>query len=433
MFKKTQFYFCLFIVSIGFLLSEQVKADTKAELEAQERNLKTDINALTAQQNNLNNSINAKKDQVDKLSTQEAGLRKTLSSVMTKKNKANADLAVKDNEYSDITNQIKAANDQKLASESLKQSLVNELEAVKEENVALSVEIASLAKGNEANEANLASKQNRLQSISSSNDRIRSQLNEQSQIRSELTKLRKIVQDDLSSLIDMSMLEETIGVLRSSKGSCNAFRIGVNTIRTAAHCVNDTNRFKKSRVKFVSLSGTIQAVTSVTKVNLAKDYVELSLDSSHTSNEVLTPTVPAVGQKLIFLYINSEEELVVSDSCSIADINTEDGYLFHNCDSVEGSSGGILITSKHIAGMHIGRTAEGLGMALTVPPSDLVSEKFGQYLDQLDFEISCGDSCKKKFLGQKIKDPVCEAARVAACKADELAKHLQAAIDRLSK
>lgn len=183
---------------------------------------------------------------------------------------------------------------------------------------------------------------------------------------------------------------ETVGNLRvdwgSRQSSCSAVLVSNTQIVTASHCIEGAESAVpiEAKLELTAESGIVKEV-KVDRVPLliAEEYVVLGLQQQVDIEAANTLTVDLgsmVSSEMSVALYHYPLGTRQTTRCSV--VASDDDFLYHDCDTLPGSSGGAIFTDEgEIVGMHVGTSRSQL-LNRAIRFSEIMNE-----LDSLGFVL----------------------------------------------
>lgn len=160
----------------------------------------------------------------------------------------------------------------------------------------------------------------------------------------------------------MRQVSQSVGTLFAqlhdgSESICTAVIISDSHILTASPCVSDAQSLTAAFGEG-SRRETFRVLATAVEMDRLRNYAVLEIEGTPSrkfSAAKLLLRIPIQGESAFLLSVNPSGELTAARGCSVRG-TTIDGLILHDCDSLPGSSGGLLFSTKDLAvlGLHVG-------------------------------------------------------------------------------
>lgn len=209
--------------------------------------------------------------------------------------------------------------------------------------------------------------------------------------------------DDRSTLIDNSAFKDSIGRYKGSTGWCTGFAIDKNVIVSAAHCFTD-HKQKLEGSEFEFANGKKTHFSEILSFSRQRDYVALRIKAEDAVP--ISIQKPNLGAIHMIAYDPKQARFMESDCNLLKFADPSSGALLHDCDSVGGTSGGVILQNQAAIGIHLGFVKEAdSNLALDLSKRDDKNinlaksfKKFSKETDWSDCDRkTCSEICEDCF------------------------------------
>ena len=435
---------CL-ISTLLLLISVDAFGDDPDALKAEKDRLNNEIASLEQAKRDKENQVNRKRTELTAAANKETNLGDQLDTANVELANVNNQFVGLEAESEKLADNLESTRQQIADQELAKEQLSLRLEDLEKEQQNLTQETVRLSDENKDLQSDLKQNQKILAEQSQSNEVLLKELESEQAVEKGLIDLREKVDHMVNPRASRRVLDRRIGFIKGNEAGCSAYFVNQDTIRTAAHCIDDPKKLgERSDYIFETLGGDRIPLGMVTHLNLSQDMIELRVETVPDATPFIPFGYPDASQPLLMIFHNNQIDFTMVQVCSLNHLNEKQGYFTHSCPTEKGASGGVFIQEDRIVGFHVGRTDkhEGFGVSHLIDKEVIL----GEILGKIKFEATCDSNCVEtinspcptatnwgRTCQTRISNPACEAEKALDCARRETAKALNALIDGLKR
>ncbi len=242
--------------------------------------------------------------------------------------------------------------------------------------------------------------------------------------------------------------QTAVGHLTTPQGSCTAFLVAPDRIRTAAHCVHGINALSNmSGYTFVAADETAVGILYQTRYSERADLIELKLKFNIELETVESASlIPELPLEMMSFDIMSGE--MFNQVCGVLSYKKESGVIRTACESRLGMSGAPLFQNGKVVGYHVGKLdSQALAMVFEPQQGQEISDKDAA---AIQYEYNCDSDCRTEisipypcptirrpgricYKKSGTTDPICEAGKQQDCVFQAAKRETERALNRLKE